>query len=96
MCLHMGFPPAVDFIDVGALMMGSGLTYWHFESDRYFRAKFGDVKDTFAVQLLPRHEDALEPMHQLRYEVLLMRSPWGEDEIGNVHFQILEFNSDSG
>jgi hypothetical protein len=44
--------------------------FWHFECDRYFGGGFGDVKDAFAVQLLPRHESAVELVRRLRYEAV--------------------------
>ena len=76
-------------------MIVRGLTYWYFEMDRYFDTMFGDVKNMFAVQPLPKHEGALEPRHQLSYDALQVAGSCGEDKNGRATCQILEVNSDS-
>ena len=76
-------------------MVLRGLTLWHFKIDRYFGANFGKVKDSFAVQLLPRQEDALEPMHQLRYDPLPLAGSCGEEKTGNLRTEVLEVGFDS-
>ncbi len=45
----------------------SGFVLWHFETERYFGSKIGEVEDRLAVKVLPREKGALDPGFQLRY-----------------------------
>ncbi|KAF6227937.1 hypothetical protein HO133_007665 [Letharia lupina] len=46
----------------------SGSILWHFEVDRYFGSKSGEVEDRLAVKMLPREKNAPEPGFQLEYK----------------------------
>ncbi len=45
----------------------SGFVLWHFEIERYFGSKIGEVEDRLAVKVLSRENGALDPGFQLRY-----------------------------
>ena len=48
----------------------SGLVLWHFETDRYFGSRVGDVQGRIPVKVLPREKDAVDPGFELKYNTL--------------------------